>query len=59
MEDTCYAIELNAKRAVPEWGGQEAGDEPRGGCRLHRWQAPLALWKADAALPRLLGVYHL
>jgi Xaa-Pro aminopeptidase len=22
-EDTCYAIELNAKRAVPEWGGQE------------------------------------
>jgi Xaa-Pro aminopeptidase len=22
--DTCYAIELNAKKAVPEWGGQEA-----------------------------------
>ncbi|HIH88355.1 TPA: aminopeptidase P family protein [Candidatus Bathyarchaeota archaeon] len=22
-EDTCYAIELNAKKAVPEWGGQE------------------------------------
>jgi Xaa-Pro aminopeptidase len=21
--DTCYAIELNAKRQVPEWGGQE------------------------------------
>lgn len=21
--DTCYAIELNAKRRVPEWGGQE------------------------------------
>jgi hypothetical protein len=23
FEDTCYAIELNAKREVPEWGGQE------------------------------------
>jgi Xaa-Pro aminopeptidase len=22
-EDTCYAIELNAKKAIPEWGGQE------------------------------------
>lgn len=22
FEDTCYAMELNAKRAVPEWGGQ-------------------------------------
>jgi Xaa-Pro aminopeptidase len=22
--DTCYAIELNAKKSVPEWGGQEA-----------------------------------
>jgi Xaa-Pro aminopeptidase len=21
--DTCYAIELNAKKAIPEWGGQE------------------------------------
>jgi len=23
FEDTCYSIELNVKRAVPEWGGQE------------------------------------
>jgi len=23
FEDTCYAIELNAKKEVPEWGGQE------------------------------------
>ena len=24
FDDTCYAIELNVRRAVPEWGGQEA-----------------------------------
>ncbi len=23
FDDTCYAIELNAKKEVPEWGGQE------------------------------------
>ena len=23
FEDTCYAIELNAKKEIPEWGGQE------------------------------------
>ncbi len=24
FDDTCYAIELNVRHAVPEWGGQEA-----------------------------------
>ena len=23
FDDTCFALELNAKREVPEWGGQE------------------------------------
>jgi hypothetical protein len=23
FDETCYSIELNAKKAVPEWGGQE------------------------------------
>jgi len=23
LDDTCYALELNGKREVPEWGGQE------------------------------------
>lgn len=23
MDDTCYSIELNVQRPLPEWGGQE------------------------------------
>ena len=23
FDDTCYSIELNVKRAIPEWGDQE------------------------------------